>query len=540
MKPFLTIGFASRNDPGLWYVSHALVMYHPEILDQIEIVVVDNSANPRENLTELLHPKVRYIRVPEGANSSCLWKQFVINESQGEFVLICDAHVLFPPGSLKHLIDFFQQNKECNDLIMGPIMHADHVLGWTQQKLYEWETHLKGVSGSSRFGIWSNGGSALGAWAYTDGVTEASPPFEIMQQGTGAFAFRRKTFPGFLPSFLGQGGNETYLMERYRERGDKVLCAPFLRWLHNFDAPKHKSTTTDRVRNYLTTAVDLDRPDLYDATIAWMDKCPGAVEALTKIIDRPIGLWEELTNRYPTDGGSIYSSLFHELRRSVKSDSKTLEFGSGLSTVALAELSCDHTAIENCPNWFQKAQQRAPQAKIIFSNLVNGWYDWQPNRRYDVILIDGPKGKDFGGPGRSGVLSVLPRLIHDGTKIILDDTHREEERSLSVEICKLLNFDSLRRNGPGGRSFDVFAKSLDYVSVPLEHLTLSNSEKQNQNSNPSLPNAQARKTAQRHEVVLRHHNRPVEERRPASKNAKLAQAGRVLRASTLRRRREAK
>ncbi|MGL1784034.1 hypothetical protein ACSTG0_23510, partial [Vibrio parahaemolyticus] len=63
------------------------------------------------------------------------------------------------------------------------------------------------------------------------------PPFEIPMQGMGLFACRRDAWAGFNPDFRGFGGEEGYIHEKFRQRGGKVLCLPFLRWMHRFNRP---------------------------------------------------------------------------------------------------------------------------------------------------------------------------------------------------------------------------------------------------------------------------------------------------------------
>jgi len=86
------------------------------------------------------------------------------------------------------------------------------------------------------------------------GADPDQPPFEIPMQGLGLFACRREAWPGFNPAFRGFGGEEGYIHEKFRRRGGRALCLPFLRWMHRFNRPlgtPYANQWEDRVRNYL-------------------------------------------------------------------------------------------------------------------------------------------------------------------------------------------------------------------------------------------------------------------------------------------------
>lgn len=106
---------------------------------------------------------------------------------------------------------------------------------------------------------------------------------------------------------------------------------------------------------------------------------------------------------------------------------RTLETGSGKSTDLFERAGCEHTALEH------DARNRAPFSSVVVAPLTGTppWYAWEPSHPYDLVFIDGPTGR----LGRSGILRVLPRLIHRDTVIVIDDTHRKAERRLADEIA---------------------------------------------------------------------------------------------------------
>ena len=103
-----------------------------------------------------------------------------------------------------------------------------------------------------------------GSWASDERARDPdAPPFEIPMQGLGLFACRRAAWPGFSTRFRGFGGEEGYIHEKVRQQGGRVLCLPFLRWLHRFERPMgvpYRIKWEDRVRNYLIGRHELGLP----------------------------------------------------------------------------------------------------------------------------------------------------------------------------------------------------------------------------------------------------------------------------------------
>lgn len=472
-----TFGFSTRDDyDGAWMTIEGALLYHRRVFENGEIVVIDNSPEGSEHASLLEkhvkeHKQVRYIRA-SGATSSCLFKDQLFREARGEFVLCCDSHVLFEYGALESLLQYYRQNPGCSDLLSGPAFSGAGRMVGTQQHVYAERMTPEGrerfikdrgdrkIRDIAQGGLWAGG--ALGVWAVDEkGVDPAGEPFEVDQQGTGCFSCRREAWPGFLEGMQGHGGNETYLMERFRERGDRVLSHPALRWVHRFGNPRdgrYPGNWPDRVRNYLRGFVDLDRPDLYDGAMEHFAKtCPKTSAEAAKYIHRPTGLWEKLSGSWFTKpgirGGAIPKSLFHELRRVCEPGFRTLEFGCGLSTLLFNELKTHHEAIEHDAKWRDQVLPHIRKGiPVTLCDIKDGWYEWKPmkDRQYDVILVDGPPGRI----GREGCLRLFPGILRPGGTVIVDDTHREKDRALAEEIARKLDARLVTRKW-GKRRFAV-------------------------------------------------------------------------------------
>lgn len=152
-------------------------------------------------------------------------------------------------------------------------------------------------------------------------------------------------------------------------------------------------------------------------------------------------LFDRLLGEWRTAGGTrdfaIAPELWEAIAEHIQPGTATLEFGSGLSTWLFDAVNAAHTAIEHQAAWSWRCRTRplSPQTTIELCPICDGWYDWQPLRPYDVVLIDGPPGSI----GRAGVLNVVDQLCHDTTVLFVDDVQRDPERAIADEIVNRLN-----------------------------------------------------------------------------------------------------
>jgi glycosyltransferase involved in cell wall biosynthesis len=237
----LTIGMPTYNDyNGVYFTLQSLRLYQD--LRDTELLVVDNYGCPAtKELVEGWVHGARYVLATEVRGTAAA-KERVFREAQGEAVLCCDSHVLFAPGAIGRLKEYYRGHPECPDLLQGPLVYDD---------LQTISTHFEPVWRGEMWGIWQ-----------TDprGHDPEGEPFEIPMQGMGAFSCTKGSWPGFNPMFRGFGWEEGYIHEKIRRAGGRCLCLPWFRWTHRFGRPAgigYPLTVEEKLRNYLIGHAEL-------------------------------------------------------------------------------------------------------------------------------------------------------------------------------------------------------------------------------------------------------------------------------------------
>ena len=128
MSTKLTIGMATYDDyHGVYFTIQAIRMFHKEVADNIEIIVVDNNPHgPHGEETKkfLNHvPNSKYIPFDNFASTAV--RNITFLEASSPYVMSVDCHVLLEQGSLKRLIDFYEKNPKTNNLHQGPLVYDD-------------------------------------------------------------------------------------------------------------------------------------------------------------------------------------------------------------------------------------------------------------------------------------------------------------------------------------------------------------------------------------------------------------------------------
>lgn len=236
----LTIGIATHDDyEGLYFSIQAIRMYHKEILNDIEFIIIDNNPESKHgecirHLLNWVSEPVQYLPFKKYQSTTVRNKIFELADTP--YVLSIDSHVFIEPTALKKLIKFYDDGKDSGCLVQGPLIYDD----------------LKSVS--THFDLSKWGGYMWGQWGTDErGVNPKGEAFEIEAQGLGLFSCRKDSWLGFNKMFRGFGGEEGYIHEKYRKHGRKTLCLPSLRWMHRFERPNgvnYPNNLADRFRNY--------------------------------------------------------------------------------------------------------------------------------------------------------------------------------------------------------------------------------------------------------------------------------------------------
>ena len=260
--PKLTIGMCTYDDfYGTNMTIQSLILHHRETMEDVDFVVVDNnpdSAHGKEtkNFIESSVPNGQYIPFTE--YSSTATRNLVFDNAKSPFVMCCDCHVMFPPNTIKKLIDFYDENPDTLDLYHGPMMWEQMLNRYNLpggRSMDNMSTHMD--FSTWRAGMW-------GTWSTDErGADIDNAPFEIEGHGMGMFSTSRDGWLRFSEHFRQFGGEEGYIHEKYRQADRKVWNLPFLRWMHRFYRPEgapYVLTNKAKIKNYIVGHMELNLP----------------------------------------------------------------------------------------------------------------------------------------------------------------------------------------------------------------------------------------------------------------------------------------
>ncbi|HWW52947.1 MAG TPA: glycosyltransferase, partial [Acidimicrobiales bacterium] len=120
----LCIGMATYDDfDGVYFSVQALRLYHPEVMDRVSILVLDNdptgrAAWPLKELADRVE-ELRY--VPCGEVRGTAVRDLLFRYATADWVLVMDCHVLLEPGALTALLRYIDEHPDSDDLVQGPI-----------------------------------------------------------------------------------------------------------------------------------------------------------------------------------------------------------------------------------------------------------------------------------------------------------------------------------------------------------------------------------------------------------------------------------
>ena len=243
----LTIGFVVYDDwDGLYFSLQSIRMYHKEVLNKIEFVVINTNPNSEQgkqvskfcNSGSIREP-IQYIELDNSLGGFTKGKVF--SYAKTPYVLVMDCHCLLESGSLSALIGFFDSELDKGGLVQGPMLWDDTI---------SVSNSLKREWGSGMLGKWET-------------IKNEQPYFKINAQGMGLFACRKDSWLGFTSGNSGFGGEEYCLHDKYKEKGKPIFCLSSLKWLHRFGRPNgipYPNKWEDRVKNYFRSYLELDKP----------------------------------------------------------------------------------------------------------------------------------------------------------------------------------------------------------------------------------------------------------------------------------------
>ena len=220
----LTVGSLVYDDfDGIYFSYQSLRLNNLDILEQLDLVVIDNNPNsPEGEATKDFCGKAHIRYIPEESKKSTSLRNKVFENAEAPYTVCMDPHVMFEPLTLKYLLAFYQKNPNAKDLYQGP-MFMDCIKG------HDPMTHMDPVWRGHMWGTWG---------VDKRGVNANQTPFVIPMHGLGMFSCKTDEWLGFNEDFIGFGGEEGYIHEKYRKNERQCWCLPFFRWLHRFGRPR--------------------------------------------------------------------------------------------------------------------------------------------------------------------------------------------------------------------------------------------------------------------------------------------------------------
>lgn len=239
MKKKLTIGMATSDDfDGVFFTTQSIRIANRDRLDQIEILIIDNKPGSPEGKATREHARKIGARYhPEKEWRSTAIRDLVFKFSKAEWVLCMDPHVLIEPGTISRILEFAEHNPGSRDLYAGGLFYDNLGNGVATNMRPQWRSQM--------FGTWEH---------QPRGQNPNACPFEIPLHGLGLFMSRKEAWQGFNPLFLGFGGEEGYIHQKFRNAGARTMFLPWLRWNHRFARPRavpYSLKIQERISNYL-------------------------------------------------------------------------------------------------------------------------------------------------------------------------------------------------------------------------------------------------------------------------------------------------
>lgn len=270
---------------GVYFSIQALRMYHDIVKSEdVELIIVDNNPSSNSGKTTQRfanHAKARYIPYTEKASTAI--RNEIFANASGKYTISMDCHVLFMPNAIESLLDYYNKNPNCKDIVQGPLIY-DHL------QEHNPSTHFKEGWNHCMYGTWATDKESM----------IKNEPFEIPMQGLGVFSCETKNWLGFNENFRGFGGEEGYIHHKFRQAGGKAVCLPQFQWVHRFDRPAgvpYKLILEDRIWNYF---------------VGWLELTQDPEHEMIK------GAYEHFKDKIPE--GSIDNILTQAIKTTIKGE----------------------------------------------------------------------------------------------------------------------------------------------------------------------------------------------------------------------------
>lgn len=341
MKPRITFGMAHCDDfEGLWATVQSIFLHNDwDRPGDVQIVIVDTSpiGSDARRLVQGFVEKggndfpgsrtkdFKYVDMA-GFAGTTLPRDVIFDHADAPFVCVMDCHVMLRKDAHRKLLDWFEANPDCQDLIHGPMIYdnlhamsthfADQFRGgmwgtWGQawlspegqvfvcekeevtdenrERHSDGNVHYHDLMTLDEFPSDPEGTTtcrfpsgelfpadirweshelrleALGCKRLAESDTEE--PFDIPGCGMGLFASRKDSWLRFAKDCTGFGGEEMNIHARYKAAGRRTICLPFVKWNHRFGraggAP-YPLPTSAKVRNYALWAEQNGNPKFKD------------------------------------------------------------------------------------------------------------------------------------------------------------------------------------------------------------------------------------------------------------------------------------
>lgn len=248
-EKLLTIGMSTYDDyDGVYFSVQALRLYQLEGIEKdVEIIVIDNNPNSNhgKEVKNFITGWAKGKYIPYTEKKSSFSKYEIFKHASGKYTLGMDCHVLFQKDAIKNLLIYYAKNPDTKDLIQGPLLYDD---------LKSFSTHFDPIWRGHMYGVWATNQEAMAK----------NEPFEIPMMGMGAYSCRTSAWPQINQNFIGFGGEEGYVHEKFKRAGGRCICLPDFKWVHRFGRPNgvpFQNVLEERLRNYFIGWLEILKDD---------------------------------------------------------------------------------------------------------------------------------------------------------------------------------------------------------------------------------------------------------------------------------------